>query len=274
MTNSPLRLSAERGQPLQRLGEIWEYRELLFFLTWRDISVRYKQTLLGASWAVLQPVLVMLTFSIFLGRLARVPSDGMPYPLFAFVALLPWQLVAYALSNSANSLIANERLVKKVYFPRLVLPLSSVLAGLVDFALGFVVLVPLFVYYGRWPGATLLLLVPFTLLGVAVAATAAIFLSGLNVRYRDVRYVVPFLTQFWLLASPIAYPSSLVPERWRLLYGLNPVATVVEGFRHALLGAAPPAPGMMSVSVVVTVAALAVAVWYFLSAERSFADII
>ena len=274
MTNAPLRLSSERGRLRHRLREIWDYRELLLFLTWRDISVRYKQTLMGASWAILQPVLVMLTFSIFLGRLAKVPSEGVPYPLFVFVALLPWQLVSYALANSANSLISNERLVTKVYFPRLVLPLSSVLAGLVDFALGFAVLVPLFAYYRVRPGLALLLVVPFTLLGTAVAVATAIGLSGLNVRYRDVRYVVPFLTQFWLLASPIAYPSALVPERWRFWYGLNPMAGAVEGFRYALLGTSAPAPGMLTVSVVVTALGLVVALRYFHSAERTFADVI
>jgi lipopolysaccharide transport system permease protein len=274
MSSVPLRLSRDRGRVLHRFREVWAYRELLLFLTWRDISVRYKQTVLGAGWAVLQPVLVMATFSIFLGRLAKVPSAGMPYPIFVFVGLLPWQIVSYALTNSANSLIANERLVTKIYFPRLVLPLSSVLAGLVDFVLGFLVLVPFMAYYRVWPGPALLLVVPFALLATAVAAAAAIGLSGLNVRYRDVRYVIPFLTQFWLLASPIAYPSSLVPERWRAWYALNPVVAVVEGFRYAVLGGAPPPAAVLLVSGAVTAVGLAAAVRYFLAAERTFADVI
>src|SRR5438105_538553 len=218
------------------LRDLWEYRELLGFLAWRDIKVRYKQTALGAAWAILQPVMTMMVFSIFFGRLAKVPSDGIPYPVFAYAALLPWQLFAFALSESANSLVASQNLIKKVYFPRLVIPIASVLAGLVDFAIAFVVLIGLMAYYGIRPTAAVAALPLFILFAVVSALSVGLWLSALNVQYRDVRYVIPFLTQFWMFVTPVAYPSSLVPEKWRTLFGLNPMSGVVEGFRLALLG--------------------------------------
>ena len=199
-----------------KFRELWEYRELLYFLIWRDIKVRYKQTALGAAWAILQPFLTMVVFSIFFGRLAKMPSDGIPYPVFCFCALLPWQLFARALTESSNSLVANQRLITKVYFPRLIIPLAAVLAGLVDFGIAFVVLLGMMVYYGIVPDYAVLTLPLFLLLAMATALARGLWLSALNVQYRDVRYTIPFLVQFWLFVTPIAYPSSLVPEKWRL----------------------------------------------------------
>jgi lipopolysaccharide transport system permease protein len=269
-----LRLRPESAGVLERLREVAAQHELLFFLTWRDVRVRYRQTVLGVAWAVLQPLLSMLVFSVFFGALARVPSDGRPYPLFAFCGLLPWQLFAFALTSSASSLTANERLVTKVYFPRLILPLSSVLAGLVDFGVAFALLLPLFWYYGVRPGIAVLALPLFVLLALGAAIAVGLGLGALNVRYRDVRHALPFLTQLWLFATPIAYPSSLVPERFRPLMGLNPMAGVVEGFRWALLGLPEPPIAMLAVSTVVVLLGLVAGLLYFLHVERSFADVI
>jgi len=263
-----------RGWTGLNLRELWQYRELLFFLIWRDIKVRYKQTALGAAWAVLQPVFTMVVFSLFFGRLAKVPSDGIPYPVFAYCALLPWQLFAYALAESSNSVVANERLISKIYFPRLVIPIAGVLAGLVDFAIAFTVLVLLMLYYGIVPTRTIATLPLFVLLAILTALAAGLWFSALNVQYRDVRYTVGFLTQIWLFLSPVAYPSSLVPERWRPLYGLNPMAGVVEGFRWALLGKTPAPGAMLAVSVVVVMFFLAGGLFYFRRMENSFADVI
>jgi lipopolysaccharide transport system permease protein len=256
------------------LRDLWEYRELLGFLVWRDIKVRYKQTALGAAWAILQPVMTMLVFSVFFGRLAKVPSDGIPYPVFAFTALLPWQLFAYALMESGNSLVSNQNLITKVYFPRLVIPIAAVLAGLVDFAIAFVVLLVLMFYYGIKPTAAVAFLPLFLLLAVTTALAVGLWLSALNVKYRDVRYTMPFLTQFWMFATPVAYPSSLVPEPWRTLYGLNPMAGVVEGFRWALLGKAQSPGPLLAVSVVAVVVLLIGGLRYFRRTESTFADIV
>jgi lipopolysaccharide transport system permease protein len=232
-----------------KLKDLFEYRELLYFLVWRDVKVRYKQTALGAAWAILQPVMTMLVFSVFFGRLAKVPSDGVPYPVFAFAALLPWQLFSYALSESSNSLVANQNLITKVYFPRLVIPIATVLAGLVDFAIAFMVLLVLMWCYHIVPTAAVMLLPLFVLLAITTALAVGLWLSALNVKYRDVRYTIPFLMQFWLFATPVAYPASLVPERWRALYGLNPMTGVVEGFRWALLGKSQAPGPLLAVSV-------------------------
>jgi lipopolysaccharide transport system permease protein len=256
------------------LRELWEYRELLYFLVWRDIKVRYKQTVLGAGWAILQPFLTMVVFSIFFGNLARVPSDGVPYPIFAYCALLPWQLFAHALTESGNSLVTNRHLITKVYFPRLAIPVAAVLAGLVDFGVAFVVLLALMVYYGIVPTAAVATLPLFLLLAVATALAAGLWLSALNVRYRDVRYTIPFLTQFWLFATPIAYPSSLVPEHWRAVYGLNPMAGVVEGFRWALLGIERASGPLVLVSALTVVLLLLGGLVYFRRVERTFADVV
>jgi len=256
------------------LGEVWQYRELLYFLVWRDIKVRYKQTALGAAWAILQPVMTMVVFSIFFGRLAKVPSDGVPYPLFAFTALLPWQLFAFALSESSNSLVSNQNLITKVFFPRLVVPMASVLAGLVDFAIAFVVLLGMMLYYGTVPTRAIAVLPLFVLLAVMTALSVGLWLSALNVKFRDVRYTIPFLTQLWMFATPVAYPSSLVPQQWRALYGLNPMAGVVEGFRWVLLGkAAGPGP-LLWVSIGAVIVLLAGGLIYFRRTESTFADIV
>lgn len=269
----PVMLRPGGGWTSLGLRELWEYRELLYFLVWRDIKVRYKQTILGGAWAIIQPFFIMIVFSIFFGRLARVPSDGLPYPVFTFCALLPWQLFAQALSESSNSLVANERLITKVYFPRLVVPLSAVLGGLVDFAIAFVVLLAMMAYYGITPHLAVLALPLLVLLAVMTAFGVGLWLSALNVQYRDVRYTLTFLTQFWMFSTPIAYPSSIVPERWRSLYGLNPMAGVVEGFRWALLGTQPPGP-MLAVSVLVVIMILVGGLYYFRRMEETFADIV
>jgi len=253
--------------------ELWDYRELLYFLTLRDIKVRYKQTALGAAWAVIQPFFMMVVFSLFFGKLAGVKSDGIPYPVFTFCALLPWQLFAHALTESSNSLVANERLITKVYFPRLVVPLAAVLGGLVDFAVAFVILLAMMLYYGIVPTWAIVTLPAFILLAVLTALAVGLWLSALNVKYRDVRYTINFLIQFWLFATPVAYPSSIVPERWRPLYGLNPMAGVVEGFRWALLGSKPPG-AMLAVSVAVVIVLLIGGLYYFRRMEQEFADVV
>lgn len=256
------------------LRALWERRELVAFLTWRDISVRYKQTALGAAWAILQPLFTMLVFSLFFGRLGGLPSDNRPYPLFTLCGLLPWQLFAYALTQASNSLVANERLVTKVYFPRLILPLASTLSGLVDFGIAFLLLAAMLVFYRVTPTWAVLTLPVFILLAGLAALAVGLWLSALNVQYRDVRYTIPFLTQFWLFATPIAYPSSLIPEPWRALYGLNPMAGVVEGFRWALLGLEQPSVGLLVVSAVMVVLLLVGGLYYFRRMERTFADVV
>jgi lipopolysaccharide transport system permease protein len=256
------------------LRELWEYRELLYFLTWRDIKVRYKQTALGAAWAIIQPVFMMIVFSLFFGKLAGVKSDGLPYPIFTFCALLPWQLFAQALANSSNSLVSNEQLITKVYFPRLIVPISSVLSALVDFVIAFGVLVLMMVYYGVMPGVAVLTLPLFVMLAVLTALGVGLWLSALNVQYRDVRYTLNFLTQFWLFATPVAYSSAIVPAKWRPLYGLNPMVGVVEGFRWALLNKAEGPGLMLWVSVFVVLLILVGGLFYFRRMEQTFADIV
>jgi lipopolysaccharide transport system permease protein len=254
--------------------ELWDYRELLYFLTWRDVKVRYKQTALGAAWAIIQPLFMMLVFSLFFGRLAKIPSDGIPYPIFTFCALLPWQLFAHALTESSNSLVANERLITKVYFPRLVVPIAAVLGGLVDFAVAFAILLVMMLYYGIVPTWAIVTLPGFILLAVMTALGVGLWLSALNVKYRDVRYTINFLIQFWLFATPVAYPSSLVPAKWRALYGLNPMAGVVEGFRWALLGKTEAPGAMLWVSVAVVIVILVGGLYYFRRMEQQFADVV
>lgn len=254
--------------------ELWDYRELLYFLTWRDVKVRYKQTALGAAWAIIQPLFMMLVFSLFFGRLAKIPSDGIPYPIFTFCALLPWQLFAHALTESSNSLVANERLITKVYFPRLVVPIAAVLGGLVDFAVAFAILLLMMLYYGIVPSWAIVTLPGFILLAVMTALGVGLWLSALNVKYRDVRYTINFLIQFWLFATPVAYPSSIVPQKWRALYGLNPMAGVVEGFRWALLGKQEAPGAMLWVSVAVVIAILVGGLYYFRRMEQQFADVV
>lgn len=273
-------IEPSRGWIALELGKLWTFRELLYFFTWRDVMVRYKQTVLGAAWAILQPLLTMLVFTLFFGRLAKMPSDGVPYPLFAYAALLPWQLFSYSLTQASNSLVASQNLIKKVYFPRLAIPISAVLAGLVDFVLAFVIMIGMIAYYDvrglysfAW-SSHLVFLPFFILLALASALTVGLWLSALNVQYRDIRYTLPFLTQFWLFATPIAYPSSLVPEKWRTLYGLNPMAGVVEGFRWALFGETEMAFGLVAVSTAIVVVFLWGGLVYFRRMERTFADIV
>ena len=256
------------------LKGLWEYRELLFFMVWRDVKVRYKQTALGVAWAILQPLLATLIFSIFFGRLAHMPSGGVPYPVFAYTALVPWQYFANALTESSNSLVASQNLIKKVYFPRLVIPLGSVTAGLVDFCFAFIVLIGMMFYYGIRPTASLFLFPIFLLLAVCTALAAGLWLSALNVQFRDVRYTIPFLTQFWLFATPVVYPSTLIPPKWRIWYGLNPMAGVVDGFRYALLGtSAKPGP-MIWVSAGAVAVLLLGGLVYFKRMESTFADVV
>jgi lipopolysaccharide transport system permease protein len=257
-----------------RLDELWQYRELLYFLAWRDIKVRYKQTALGAAWAIIQPFFTMVVFSIFFGKLAKVPSDGIPYPIFAYAALVPWTFFANGLNQSSNSLVGSANLIKKVYFPRLVVPISSVLSGVFDFILAFMVLLGLMLYYGIFPTLKIVWLPFLLLLTLITSLGVGLWLSALNVHFRDVRYTVPFLTQFWLFATPIAYPSSLLSEPWRTLYGINPMVGVVEGFRWALLGT-DTAPGpIIIVSTVVALVLFVGGAFWFRKMEKTFADVV
>jgi lipopolysaccharide transport system permease protein len=269
-----VRIRPSAGWRALDLGELWRYHELLWFLAVRDIKLRYKQTALGVAWAILQPLLTMAIFTIFFGILARVPSDGVPYPLFVLAALLPWQLFAYALTQSSNSLVAEQRLITKVYFPRLLVPLASVLSGLADFAVALVLVLGMIGYY-EVPLSWNLLAVPLLVLfALATALAVGLWLAALNVQYRDVKYTIPFLTQVWMFATPVAYPSSLVPEAYRPLYGLNPLAGVVEGFRWALLDLGEPPTALMAVSALTVAALLVGGMFYFRRLERGFADVI
>jgi lipopolysaccharide transport system permease protein len=257
-----------------KLKELWDYRELLYFMVWRDIKVRYKQTVLGAAWAIIQPFFTMVIFSIFFGRLAKVPSDGLPYPIFAYAALVPWTFFANGLNQASNSLVGSANLIKKVYFPRMVIPISGVISGVVDFILAFAVLLGMMLFYGFTPTVNILWLPLFVLLIFVTALGVAFWLSALNVQFRDVRYTVPFLTQFWLFATPIAYPSSLLSEPWRTLYGINPMVGVVEGFRWALLGTDTAPGAIILVSSLVALSFLVGGAFYFRRLERSFADVV
>lgn len=271
-----IRIRPSKGWVSLRLDELWEYRELLYFLTWRDIKVRYKQTALGAAWSILQPVMTMVVFSLFFGKLAKVPSDNIPYPIFSFAALVPWTFFAYGLSQSANSLVGNQNLIKKVYFPRLVVPISSVLSGAVDFVIAFAILLVMMPMYHVWPTISVLLLPAFLLLAFITSLGVGLWLSALNVEYRDIRYVVPFLTQFWMFATPIAYSSSLLDKypMWKTLYGLNPLVGVVEGFRWALLGTHTRPGPMVFVSALSAVLVLVSGAFYFRRMEKNFADVV
>ncbi|MCC2644035.1 MAG: Polysaccharide transporter permease protein [Nitrospira sp.] len=271
---SRIRLQRSDGWRALDLREIWQYRSLLYFLSWRDIKVRYKQTLLGVLWAIIQPFFTMVVFSIFFGNLARMPSDGIPYPIFAYVALVPWTLFANALTQSSNSLVQSSNLIKKVYFPRLIIPLSSVLAGTMDFIFAFLVLLGMMFFYGILPTMNVVWLPFLLLLTCGTALGVGLWLSALNVQFRDVRYTIPFLTQFWLFATPIAYPSSLLSEPWRTLYGLNPMAGVVEGFRWALLGTQTAPSPIIIVSSCATCLLIISGLYYFRRMERTFADIV
>jgi lipopolysaccharide transport system permease protein len=256
------------------LRELWRYRELLYFLTWRDVKIRYKQTALGIAWAVLQPLLTMLIFTLFFGRLAKMPSDGIPFSLFCFAALVPWTFFANAMQLSSNSLVGSAHLITKVYFPRLAIPIATVAAGLVDLAIAFLMLLGLMVYHGVSMPLQAVFLPLFLLLAMVTSLGVGLWLSALNVQFRDVRYAVPFLTQIWMFGTPIAYPSSLVPERWRPLFGLNPLTGVVEGVRWSLLGT-NTAPGpIIAVSSVAAVVMLVTGALWFRRMEKTFADLV
>jgi lipopolysaccharide transport system permease protein len=268
------RIQPAKGWVGLNFPELWKFRELLYFLIWRDLKVRYKQTALGAAWAIIQPLLTMAVFSLFFGRLAGVPSDGVPYPIFAFTGLVPWTFFANALTQSSNSLIGSQHLITKVYFPRLVIPIASVFSGILDFAIAFVVLIAMILYYGITPGITLLTIPFFFLIALITALGSGLWLSALNVEFRDVRYIVPFLAQFWLFATPVAYPSSLLAERWRIIYALNPMVGVVEGFRWALLKTPNLSASVFAVSTITAIALLVTGALYFKRMERTFADVV
>lgn len=269
-----LRIEPSKGWVSLKLHELWAYRELLYFLTWRDIKVRYKQTALGAAWAIIQPVFTMVVFSLFFGKLGKMPSDEIPYPIFCYAALVPWMFFANGLSQSSNSLVGSSNLIKKVYFPRLAIPIATVLSEVVDFTLAFLVLIGMMLYYGVVPTANVFYLPLFLLLALVTSLGVGLWLSAMNVQFRDVRYVVPFITQFWMFATPIAYPSSLLSEPWRTIYGINPMAGVVEGFRWALLGT-NTAPGpIVAVSSLTAIIVLVGGAFYFRRMEKTFADVV
>jgi len=260
------------------LADLWRYRELVYLLTWRDIKVRYKQTALGALWVIIQPTVSMVVFSVLFGQMLNVPSGGVPYPIFNFAALLPWNYFANSINKLSHSLVASSQLITKVYFPRLVIPISGVLSGLVDFGMAFLVLIGLMLFYQVAPTPAILLLPGFTLLALLTALGFGLWLAALNVRYRDVTYLVPFLVQVWMYVTPVLYGTTLIPERFRFLLALNPMTGVVEGFRWALLSrhlADPTPPGpMFAVSIAVTLVVLVSGIVFFRNTERSFADIV
>ena len=267
-------IEPSRGWAALQLRDVWAYRELLYFLVWRDIKIRYKQTVLGAGWAILQPFCTMVIFSVFFGRLAQLPSDGIPYPIFAYTALVPWTFFSNGLTQAINSVVGGSSLIKKVYFPRMIMPLAAVMAGIVDFLFAFVVLIGMVLYFGVVPSWRILTLPMFVGMVIVAALSVALWLSALNVQYRDIRYIAPFIVQAWLFATPIAYPSSLLSEPWRTAYGLNPMVGVVEGFRWALLGTGTAPGPMIVVSSAMCLALLLGGAFYFRRVERTFADVI
>ena len=269
-----LRVQPSRGFVRLDLGAIWEYRDLLYFMVWRDIALRYKQTAIGIAWTVLQPLLTMLVFTVIFGMFAKIPSDGLPYPIFAFCALVPWTYMSQAISRSGVSLVTDSQLVRKVYFPRLIIPLASATAPLLDYLVSLVVLALMMVWFAISPSWSLFALPLVTLQTLMLAVAVGVWLAPLNARYRDIGYTIPFLTQFWFYASPITYPSSLIPQEWRLLYGLNPMVGVIEGIRWAVLGTAHPDLGVVVVSALVTIVLLLFGIVFFKRMERALADVI
>ncbi len=262
-----------RGWVPINIRELWVYRELLYFLTLREIKVRYKQTVLGFAWALIQPLMMMIVFTIFFGNLAKIPSEGIPYPLFNYAALLPWTLFAEGINRSSISLVQQATLIQKVYCPRLVMPMAGILSPVVDFCIALLILVGMMIYYGYAPTMRTFLLPGFVALAGLTALGVGLWLSAINVKYRDVRYTVPFLVQLWLFASPVVYSSSLLPEKWQIIYGLNPMAGVIEGFRWALLGTNPPG-SLMGVSILIVVVLIITGAYYFRRSEKSFADVV
>lgn len=268
-----LRIKPSTGWVSLKLQELWEYRELLYFLIWRDVKVRYKQTVLGAAWAIIQPFFTMVVFSLFFGKLAKMPSDGIPYPIFSYTALVPWTFFANGLGKASTSLVGSSSLIKKVYFPRLCIPIASVLSGIVDFILAFTVLIGMMFYYGLAPTTNVIWLPFLMVLSFSASLGVSLWLSAMNVQFRDVQYIIPFLTQFWLFATPVAYPSSLLSEPWRTLYGINPMVGVVEGFRWALLGTRTAPGPIIIVSSLVALLLLVSGALYFRRMEKTFADV-
>jgi len=264
------------GLAALNLRDLWTYRELVYFMVWRDVKVRYKQTMLGAAWAIIQPVMTMIVFTFLFGRIAKLPTDNnIPYPIFSYTALLPWGLFVAALNQASRSLTSNQNMVTKIYFPRLVLPLASILSGLVDFVIAFVILIGLMIYYGVTPSINALWALPlFLLLAIIAAMGVALWLAAINVQYRDVNYALPFMTQFWLFITPVAYSSNLISDKWQLIYSLNPMAGVVNGFRWALLGTDTGPGPEMAVSVVISIIILIGGLFYFRNMEKTFADTI
>ncbi len=269
-----LRIAPPSGWFDLNLGGLWQYRELLYFFVWRDIKIRYKQTAVGAAWAVFQPLMTMAVFSLFFGKLAKIPSNGLPYPVFYFSALLPWTYFSGALQNATSVVVEQQRVITKVYFPRLVLPLSAIVAGLVDFSIGFVIFLVMMAYYRIAPILAIFFFPLFLLMAVLTALGVGLFLSALNAVYRDVRYVLPFLVQFWMFVSPVAYPSSLVPQRWRWLYELNPMAGVIEGFRWSLTGKGQPPGILLAISASMVVLLVVAGTVYFQKMEGTIADVV
>ena len=267
-----IQIRPTKGWAALNLKDLWLYRELVYFLTWRDIKVRYKQAVLGIAWAILQPLMTMVIFSFIFGNLAKLPSDGIPYPLFSYAAVLPWQLFSSALQRSSVSLVGNANLLTKIYFPRLIIPFSAVMASLVDFGIAFLVMIGLMIYYQVWPTLMLLWIIPLSLLALITALAVSLWLSALNVLYRDVQHMVPFLIQFWMYASPVAYSANLIPTGiWRIIYGLNPMAGVIQGFRWALLGAQSP-DSLLVISIAMVLILLVSGLFYFRRMEKTFAD--
>ncbi len=269
-----IRIEPSKGWVALQLKELWAYRELVYFLIWRDVKVRYKQTALGAAWAIIQPLFTMVVFSVFFGRLGKIPSDGIPYPIFSYAALVPWTFFAQGLSQASNSLVGSANLIKKVYFPRLSIPIAAVISGLVDFSLAFLVLLGMVLYYGITPTINVIWLPLLLLLTLVTSLGVSLWLSAMNVQFRDVRHAIPFVTQFWLFATPVAYPSSLLSEPWRTLYSLNPMVGVVEGFRWALLGTETAPGAMIIVSSLAALAILVSGTFYFRRLEKTFADVV
>lgn len=274
MTEAPLTVIGEAHRRSRVSREVWDYRELLYFLVWRDVKVRYKQTILGIAWAVVQPVATMVVFSVIFGRLASMPSDGIPYPLFSLAALVPWTYFSTAITQGASSLVSSQNLVAKVYFPRLLIPLSSVVTPLVDGGIALSILAALMIWYGGSAGSAVLALPLFIGLALATAFAASLWLSAINVKFRDVRYVMPFLVQFWLFITPVAYPASLISPAWRPLYAINPMATVVDGFRWTLLDAPAPPAAAVATSAITVAIMIAGGLRYFRRTEGLFADVI
>ena len=272
ISSNPIVIKPAKGWVPLNHREFWSYRELLYFLVWRDVKVRYKQTVIGIAWAVLQPLASMLIFTLIFGMFAKIPSDGLPYPVFAFCALLPWTLFSRALTDASTSLVSNERIISKVYFPRLIVPTSAVLAGLVDFSISFVILLGIMAVYGILPTLAILTLPFFTILTLMTALGIGFWLCALDVMYRDVRYTLPFLTQLWFFATPVVYPASIVPEAFRWIYGLNPMAGVIEGFRWALLGKSDAPGPIVFISIAMVFCVFIGGLYFFRRMEKNFSD--